>query len=194
MKRGELPYARQGDTFLIEVKLNGLQQLYNTLDPAPSREKELDRHVDTYIVESVRELPPAAPIRLVLHFPPAAEGADPETIAESIHNHFTYRAHGALLELRQTLRNGRISLVIGIVFLFACLTLRTLVRAQGGGMPAGILEEGLLIMGWVAMWRPIQIFLYDWWPIQRSRRIFERLVAIPVELRCGGPAPVRPGP
>ena len=194
MKRGELPYTREGDRFLIEVKLNELQQLYNTLDPAPSREKELDQHVDAYIVESAQELPPGSPIKLVLHFPPAIEAIAPDTIPETIHNHFGYRAHNATLELRRILRNGRGSLVIGVAFLFVCLTLRALVHARAGGTLAEIMQEGLLIMGWVAMWRPIQIFLYDWWPIQRKRRVLERLVAIPVQVRFGAPAPLRLGP
>lgn len=193
-RRDSLPYAREGATWLIEVRLNDVQQLYNTLDPAPSREKELDLHVDRYIFESAQELPPAALIKLVLHFPPHAQDSITDTIAESIHNHFGYRAHGALMELRQILRNGRISLAIGVLFLFACLTARAVLDARGKGTLAEIAQEGLLIMGWVAMWRPIQIFLYDWWPIQRKRRILERLIAIPVELRFGAPPPVRPGP
>jgi hypothetical protein len=47
-----------------------------------------------------------------------------------------------------------------------------------------IIEEGFLISGWVAMWRPIQVFLYDWWPIRRRRRIYEKLAQIPVALRA----------
>jgi hypothetical protein len=34
------------------------------------------------------------------------------------------------------------------------------------------------------MWRPIQVFLYDWWPIHRRRRIYEKLAQIPVTLRA----------
>ena len=38
-----------------------------------------------------------------------------------------------------------------------------------------LLKESLLIGGWVAMWRPLQIFLYDWWPVMRRRRIYRNL-------------------
>ncbi|HUR21430.1 MAG TPA: hypothetical protein VMZ90_11515 [Vicinamibacterales bacterium] len=47
---------------------------------------------------------------------------------------------------------------------------------------ARVLREGLLIGGWVAMWRPLEIFLYDWWPIRTEPRLFERLSAMPVEI------------
>lgn len=42
--------------------------------------------------------------------------------------------------------------------------------------PIGIpLREGLIIIGWVAMWRPLEIFLYDWWPIASKRKFYDRL-------------------
>jgi hypothetical protein len=47
---------------------------------------------------------------------------------------------------------------------------------------AGVLREGLLIGGWVAMWRPLEVFLYDWWPIRAEVRLFDRLSAMPVRI------------
>jgi hypothetical protein len=46
-----------------------------------------------------------------------------------------------------------------------------------------IIDEGLLIMGWVAMWRPIETFLYDWWPIRRRRTLLEEIAQLPIEVR-----------
>jgi hypothetical protein len=39
-----------------------------------------------------------------------------------------------------------------------------------------------VIGGWVAMWRPLEIFLYDWWPIQAERKLFDRLSIMPVRI------------
>ena len=44
-------------------------------------------------------------------------------------------------------------------------------------------RESLTIAGWVAMWRPMQIFLYDWWPLRHLGKIYENLSRMPVELR-----------
>ena len=38
-----------------------------------------------------------------------------------------------------------------------------------------MLRESLNIAGWVAMWRPMQIYLYDWWPPRRTARIYSTL-------------------
>jgi len=32
------------------------------------------------------------------------------------------------------------------------------------------------------MWRPIQIFLYDWWALYRKKKIFEKIRDMPIEI------------
>ncbi|MGH9221520.1 MAG: hypothetical protein ACRD1W_19605 [Vicinamibacterales bacterium] len=46
----------------------------------------------------------------------------------------------------------------------------------------GLASESLLIGGWVAMWRPLEIFLYEWWPIRAEARLFDRLSAMTVRV------------
>ena len=46
----------------------------------------------------------------------------------------------------------------------------------------GLIEESFLILGWVANWRPLEIFLYDWWPLARRRDLYSRLSVATVEL------------
>jgi len=45
-------------------------------------------------------------------------------------------------------------------------------------------REGLVIIGWVAMWRPLDIYLYRWWPRYRLGKIYHRLSTMPVEIRA----------
>jgi hypothetical protein len=52
-----------------------------------------------------------------------------------------------------------------------------------------VLRESLLIGGWVAMWRPLEVFLYDWWPIRAEARLYDRLAAMPVRLTYAADAP-----
>ena len=40
---------------------------------------------------------------------------------------------------------------------------------------AWVIKESLVIGGWVALWRPLEIFLYDWWPIRAEARLMDRL-------------------
>jgi hypothetical protein len=78
------------------------------------------------------------------------------------------------------MKQGRTSLMIGLLFLVACLmVIRTLLTGDAGTW-AGVLRESLTIAGWVAMWRPMQIYLYDWWPLRRRGRIYTKLSRMPV--------------
>jgi len=52
----------------------------------------------------------------------------------------------------------------------------------GEGRLGAVLRESLLIGGWVAMWRPMEIFLYDWWPVRAEARLSDRLTAMPVRI------------
>jgi hypothetical protein len=77
-------------------------------------------------------------------------------------------------------RRAFVNLGIGLLFLAACLTLRRTLLAAGSH---DLLAEGLLIIGWVALWRPVEMFLYDWWPLLRRRRRFASIASMPVEIR-----------
>ena len=68
-------YRCEGGTWLIELRLRELRQLFNTLDPAPFHEKDLDPAAEEYIVGAMREIG-AHPSRIVLHLPPASTDED----------------------------------------------------------------------------------------------------------------------
>ncbi|MDI1249226.1 MAG: hypothetical protein PSV13_10220 [Lacunisphaera sp.] len=102
--------------------------------------------------------------------------------AEAVRHYFASRAEVKRRELRQLLRQGRASLLIGLLFLAVCIGLGALVPRIGLGPWSKFLELGLDIVGWVAMWRPLEIFLYEWWPIMGDRRLMQRLARMKVGL------------
>ena len=96
---------------------------------------------------------------------------------------FGHRSETSRRRLRQLFRVGRTSLLIGLVFLAVTVAVGDLIANAMGGQRLGeILRESLLIGGWVAMWRPLEIFLYDWWPIRAEARLCDRLSAMPVRI------------
>ena len=97
-------------------------------------------------------------------------------------NYFTYRADLARLEVRHTLQQGRATLLVGVLFLATCMVARELLATFRTVEWLRFVEEGLLIVGWVAMWRPLELLLYDWWPVLRMRRIYENLARMRVEV------------
>lgn len=162
----------------IQLKLQDLGQLFDTLDPTPFPERSLDDDAEAFIVSWARDLRRADELEIVLHLSNAEEKRELAVpVADSVHNHFAYLAQAKRRELRALMSRGRASLAIGMAFLAVCLVLGNAVGrvAVGHSQLAGIVKESLLIGGWVAMWRPIEIFLYDWWAMRREQRDYERL-------------------
>ena len=62
--------AREDDAAAIAIRIAKLHQLFNSLDPSPFYEKELDKDADAYIVDSVDEFPLPKPLRLRPSVPP----------------------------------------------------------------------------------------------------------------------------
>lgn len=177
-------YHRQNGTILIEIRLDNIMQLFNSLDPFPFHGRDLDRDAEEYIVGAAREFALKTPLKLVLYLASAtAEDPSNHELERAIHHYFLYKAQATDRKLRLTLRQGRLSLMIGLAFLFACLSLISLIGNLGASPLSKLIQEGLLIGGWVALWRPIEIFLYDWWPIRDERNIYAKLSLIEVELR-----------
>jgi hypothetical protein len=177
-------YRRHGETILIELKLSDVMQLFNSLDPSPFHEKDLDDDAAEYILGTAREFSLKTPLRLSIYLPAEAIGKDTaDTVTHAIHNFFDYRELVAARDLRELLRRGRTSLIIGLVFLSLCLFARELVGNLVVGTLTEFLREGLLISGWVAMWRPIQIFLYEWWPVRNLRRLNDKLSHLKIDVK-----------
>ena len=171
---------------VIEVHAAELKQLFNAIDPSPFREKDLDVRVEEFIVEWARDLPRDAKLALLVHLDRSAElGKESEVLRAAIREFFSRRSESSQRRLRHLFRVGRTSLLIGTGFLTASFLASNFVMRAYQGLPlSDLLRESLLIGGWVAMWRPLEIFLYDWWPIQSEVRLYDRLSAMPVQIQA----------
>jgi hypothetical protein len=178
---GFLRREKSGNT--IEVNLEELQQFFNTIDPSPFHEKDLDHDLEEFIVSWATEYPLQEKLRLVIYLQNPPAGTDAQSVIEkAVHNYFAYKTDLNHRELKLLFREGRISLLIGIIFLTVCLSGGQIAnRLQIPG--ANIVEASLTIAGWVAMWRPMEVFLYGWWPLRRAGKVYRKLSSVPVEVR-----------
>jgi hypothetical protein len=119
---------------------------------------------------------------IVVHLPNAEATVERAAeLEEAFHHYFTYRAEVLDREFKELMRVCRLSLMVGLTILATCLVVSHLGSVYLAGTPFDTLvEESFLILGWVANWRPLEIFLYDWWPLARRRRLYRRLAAAEV--------------
>lgn len=168
---------------LIEVKLRDLHQLFNSMDPSPFNEKDLDHDAEEFIVSWALEYPAKVKLALVVHVTNLPEGNQSLILENSVHHYFGYKSDLNWREFKELMREGRHSLIIGVTFMAVCVTLAEMLEQMGGGPWLGIFRESLTVGGWVAMWRPLEIYLYRWWPLRRRGWVYRKLSEIKVEVR-----------
>src|SRR5215470_10110862 len=170
---------------VIEVHVSELKQLFDAIDPSPFRERDLDPKAEEFIVSWAKDLPHDAQLALVVDLDREAGLPDEAAVLrDAIHEFFRHRAKTYRRRLRELFRVGRTSLVIGLIALAGAIALgdflATLLKSSHIGE---ILRESLTIGGWVSMWRPLEVFLYDWWPIRNEATLSDRLAAMPVRIQ-----------
>ena len=168
---------------LIDLHITELSLLFNPMDPSPPREKDLEPKVEEFIVSWARASRRDSQFALHVSVDRPGEPAQIDTARDAIHEFFRQRSFSARRRLSQLFRVGRTSLLIGVVFLSVVVILAGLIeRSLGESRISALMRESMVIGGWVAMWRPLEIFLYDWWPILAERKLFDRLSAMPVKV------------
>jgi hypothetical protein len=169
---------------VIEVRVAELWQLFDEIDPSPFIQRDLDPRADEFIVSWSRELPRDAALSLVVYLGRAPGRPDENMrLRNAVHQFYRQRKETSRRTLRELFRRGRISLAIGLAFLAGSVAAGDLIGTYYHGNQLGeILSASLIIGGWVAMWRPLEIFLYEWWPIRADVRLFARLSEMPVEI------------
>ena len=167
----------------IELRVDDIAQLFHTLDPFPFRERDLDREAEEYIVDWAREFPARHTIRIRVHHPDSEiQAKEAKELRDAFPRYFSDRAAAIQRDINELFRVGRRSLAIGLTILVASLLLAHFAVGVLFENPwRRLLEESLLILGWVANWRPLEIFLYEWWPLARRRDLYARLSRAEIE-------------
>ena len=173
---------------VIEVHVPDLRHLFNAIDPSPFRQRDLSPEAESFIVGWAETAPRHAPLLLLVHADRWLQQDDEGVLRDAVHEYFAHRATETRRKLSRMFSIGRRSLLVGIAFLALVVVLgQALERMFGPGRLSEFLRESLLIGGWVVMWRPLEIFLYDWWPVRAEARLFERLAKMPVHLALHDP-------
>jgi hypothetical protein len=171
---------------VIEVHVGELKQLFNAIDPSPFRDKDLDPKAEEFIVGWAKELPRDATLALVVDLDPGGR--------------VTQRGYCATRRDSRVLQSTRSSIQAASTRIVPCgpdqPCHRTRCFSVGDcvGRFSSCFDEGQpdwrnrsrklydRRLGFHVA-RPLEIFLYDWWPIRSEARLSGRLAAMPVRIR-----------
>jgi hypothetical protein len=173
----------------LEVHVADVDQLFNSIDPAPFRERDLDPQAEEFIVGWARERAEGS-LSLKICIDRDLKPDEEKVVPEAVKEYFKQRGAVTQQRLRQLFRVGRTSLAIGLVFLATSILVGDLLEsALRTTRFGGVARESFLIGGWVAMWKPLEVFLYDWWPIRAEAKLFDRLSAMAVRVERDSDSP-----
>ena len=142
---------------IIEVRISRIEQLFNSFDPSPFDDRDLDDDAEAHIAGWARELPKDAALRIILHMPPdEIRRAQDRDLGAALTHYFAVRAQWFDRDRRELYRLGWRYFAVGLLVLSLCLlTSQVLPSLIGTGPATRIVQEGLIILGWVANWKPM---------------------------------------
>ncbi len=165
----------------IDVRLNTIDQLFDNRDPAPFRERDLDPDLVEYLVAAAEDLASGGAFKVVFW---VAQPCSPGEVQTGYRAHFEYELDRIDRRSRRQRRTGQVALLLGLVLLVILLSISELIAASENRVTRAV-REGLAILSWVVMWRPVEALIYDWLPIRRERKLMRRLHDAPTDVRTG---------
>lgn len=167
----------------VNIYVRDLSQLFNSLDPSPFWDRDLDREAAEFIEEEFSEKVGARGWNLYVHA--HGGGTSPKDLQTALETYYGRMAGSARRAIREHLRSGEWTLVAGVGVFLLSMGLRSMLARLLGTLPQ-ILDEGLIILAWLALWRPAEMLLYGWVPLHRKQQLYERLAGIRVFVRPDG--------
>ena len=168
----------------IEVRVKSSQQLFDARDPAPFRERDLDDGFVEYILSSVREFAISSPLKIVIYVEEnETKDLPKDSIREAIRSYFAYKIDLQRGDLKTFIKRAQLFLLIGLLVLVSCIGVAQSLTIPSPPGPIGILREGIVIFGWVSIWKPIELILFDWYPLFERLRFYKKLLGTEIDIR-----------
>ncbi len=172
---------RRAGAAAVSIRVRDLAQVFNSLDPSPFWDRDLATEAAEFIEGEFRDKLSARLWHLNVHT--REGGALAADLQPALEHYYERLAVSARRRLRDQIRYGQLALLGGIAIFLLSMTARGVLSRILGGVVPRLLDEGLIILAWLALWRPAESLVYGWIPLFRERRLYERLAAIRVSVR-----------
>lgn len=168
---------------VVSIKISSWDDVFDSWDPESQSLGRLDHDWLQYVLARMEHLPSRDRIRLVLQADSKQLSQhSAQLVSDGIRHGLEKRREILTRRLRDNFKMGRKTFALGILILIFFMTLSVLSQRLNLGSFQELFHEGFMIIGWVALWRPVETLLYDWWPIVAERKNVRRLLAGPITL------------
>jgi len=167
---------------IVEVRVADVEQLFDHRDPAPFRRRDLDEEFASYLENYIDEIPRKKSFKIQIEIENSFKDVSAEIIRDSIHEYYRYQIKIKRLQLSKGWKTAHLFLLIGLTILAICLGISYAIKDAETELISSTLKEGVVIFGWVSMWRPIESLLFDWYPFIDKIRDYRRIMDAEIEI------------
>ena len=135
----------------------------------------LTTDAEEFIVEEAEALPLKATINIKVQLA-SSEVKHKDDIAPAIHRHFAYRREQSQKEYKRIFKYGWRILFIALALLAVIFSITEIAfYYMPDNKPVLFIHESFIILSWVALWRPLELLLYEWYPVKTDINLYTRL-------------------
>ena len=171
---------KHGTSATVNIHVRDLAQMFNSFDPSPFWDRDLDREAAEFIEDEFSDKRSAD--RWHLHVYARERLASAGDLRAAVTRYYTRMATAMQMRLREQLRVGEIALLAGVGIFTLCISLRGILASAIHLLPVAV-DQGLIVLAWIALWRPIEVLAYGWVPLYRKLKLYKRLAAMQVTVR-----------
>ncbi len=178
--------ARQADdgVWEIELHLASVTDAVRTLVPVPLPYVDLDADVAAYIADQLESVPKDAKFRLVIRLPEQNIHEGDEQVVQTVLGLYVeQKLKRYKKQERAALRDVISAFFWGVAFMLLCQILRWLLAFPEYPTITQTISEGLLVLGWVALWNPYDRFLFSWLPALKNLKSIRRMKNLQVQIK-----------
>lgn len=169
----------------VRLFLADVADAFSTTVPVPLPYVDLNEDIVEYVEDEVSGLPETEPVRIVLLLPPEAVNPGDEALLQALAGrYFRERIARRAREAREALRSVGSACFWGFVFMLGCQIVRWLADFPDYPTVTSTISEGMLVLGWVALWNPYDRLLFSWRPAVKRLRLVRRIARAEIVLRA----------
>ncbi|MGP1346757.1 MAG: hypothetical protein ACTS3F_08850 [Phycisphaerales bacterium] len=163
------------------MRIGSLDDLFQPFDPAPMHQRALSAEVDAYVLDRIDLSPPSDHIALRVLLP-ASESACCDAVQSAFRDHFARGAIRLQRALQKHFATGRRTLAGAVILALVLILLSQTVAGLSDIRIIQTIANGIAIVVWVTLWRPLEFLLYDWRGMDRQFKTYRRLAK--ADVRC----------
>jgi hypothetical protein len=162
------------------IRLSSIDQLFWEFDARPVAERTLAADVRWSLLDEWERLRDGEPSQLTIYAPESDRAStDEDAVRKAIWTSLR-KASGPLRRVDPLSRQEKVAANIGIAVLLICVMVSTAMSQASNNVVVEGLSQGILLVGWVALWQPAARFVVEVVPHVFNRRRFAEFADIDV--------------